>query len=494
MINRSARGDAGIIRLTSDRLHIHSGAQVATATSGLGNGGSLFITAQTANLSGSGLRRASGLFARGAGGNGGPIQVTARELNVTEGAQINSSTVGPGNGGFVTVQANRMSLTGSAPSGPSGIFSTVSGGGQGTAGQIELKGDQLFVGAGAQVATATSWSGNAGDILIDVGQVELVGQDENGPSGLISTSVLILPPPNVPVPPPSKTGEGGTIQVNADRLIVQDGAVINVSNLPTSVKSAALPGNGAVGNIEIQANSVLLNNGGALNATSRGGDRGNITINSSQNITLRNGSLINSNAEGSATGGNIQLKTPFLIGPALENSDITANATNNFGGRINVDAQNVLGIRPAAQLTPQSDITATSDLGGAFNGEVTVNELNTDPEQGVVNLPNDFIDRSQQLVQGCKSKQTNRFIVTGRGGVPMQATDLLNQSLAWQDLRSRGEVSSTGAMVQLPEVLPDRRIVDANQWIKTPGGLIQIIAQSTPNYASQMMSMTCAGS
>ncbi|MBE9031278.1 S-layer family protein [filamentous cyanobacterium LEGE 11480] len=497
VINRTATGDAGIITINTDSLNVSNGAQVVTATSGRGNSGSLAITAKSVNLDGSGVRRASGLFASGAGGNGGPITVTSDQLSITNGAQINSSTRGPGDGGIITIQATNSTITGIGPSGPSGIFSTVSGGGSGAAGAITLSGDQLFVGDGAQIATATSWSGDAGDITVRVKAVELAGGNPQSLGGLISTSVLILPPPNVPVPPPAQTGQGGTISVTADRLIVRDGAVINVSNLPTSSRSSALPGNGSVGNIAIQANSVLLDNGGTLTATSRGGDRGNITINGSQNVTLRNASLITGNADGTATGGNITINTPFLIGPALENSDITANSTNNFGGQVEINGQNVLGIRPAPQLTPASDITASSALGVQFNGDIRINTLNADPEQGVAELPNYLLDRAQQVAQTCAPNRASKFVITGRGGIPVRPTEQIDTALTWQDFRAINRTIRTGTIAQPPAAITPASIpqplIEATQWERTASGEIRIIAQTnSPQRDVIASALTCA--
>ncbi|OUC11572.1 MAG: hypothetical protein B0A82_27235 [Alkalinema sp. CACIAM 70d] len=500
VLNRTARGNAGTIAITTGALNVSNGAQIFTSTAGLGQGGMLKVKASTIDLNGTGLSRPSGLIASGAGGNGGPIQIEASQLNITGGAQINSSTIGPGKGGDISLQVTNTSMTGGATIGPSGVFSTVSGRGSGKGGQITISGDRLFVGDGAQIATATGWSGDAGDILINVGQVELAGQDPSRVGGLISTSVLQPPPPNVVAPLPATTGAGGTITLNVDRLIVRNGAVINVSNFPTSTQSTARPGNGPVGNIQIQANSILLNNGGTLNAASRGGDRGNIVINSNNNVTLRNRSLITTNSTGSATGGNIVISTPFLVGPALENSDITANASNNFGGRIEINAQNVFGLRPSLQLTPKSDITAISTLGVQFNGEIVINNLQADPDSGTPPLASNLLDRTQQITKACGFSENSSFIVTGRGGLPLQPTEQISSPLIWQDLQDfepqnvaiTNQLPSSKGQPKLP-VTDFPKLVQAVGWVRNAQGQVQLVAPTTDDPATlATASPTCA--
>jgi len=76
-------------------------------------------------------------------GNAGNVSIVARHLRVDGGAQIGSSTFGPGKGGTVTVQATEVSLEGATPdnSFPTGLFATAQGGaeGSGDAGAIVVE-------------------------------------------------------------------------------------------------------------------------------------------------------------------------------------------------------------------------------------------------------------------------------------------------------------------------------------------------------------------
>jgi large exoprotein involved in heme utilization and adhesion len=104
-----------------------------------------------------------------------------------------------------------------------------------------------------------------------------------------------------------------------------------------------------------------------ITAAAAGGDKGNITI-ESQDIQMRRGSAITTNATGASAGGNIIINTDTLA--ALENSDITANALNNRGGNVSINAQGIFGTEFRPQLTPNSDITATG-------AEATINRQRT---------------------------------------------------------------------------------------------------------------------
>ncbi len=450
VLNSWAEGNSGTIQVTAETLNISAGAQIGTRTDGIGKGGLLQVNAGTINLDSTGSDFQSGLVSGGAKGDGGLIQVTSQQLNIMGGAQINASARrGGGNGGNIVIQSVNTNIIGSSvdyedDTRPSGIFSTVGNGATGQAGSITLTGDRLSLAKGAQIATATSWSGDAGNINLTVKQIELIGGQSTNVGGIFSSSVL-QKPRSTSVPIPESTGKGGTILVVSDRLIVRDGAVINVSNFPTSSRSTAIPGNGAVGNIDIRSKSVLLDRGGTLTANSLGGDRGNIIINAPESLILRHGSRITTNALGQATGGNIFINSGFIVGPASENSDITANAIKGRGGNIQITTQGIFGLKYRDRLTPLSDITASSEFG--LNGTVQINYLGLDATSNLTELPRDITDSSRQISNVCRQAQNNRFIITGRGGLPHNPSNVQKASRTWKDFRG---IDPGTTLVNLP--------------------------------------------
>jgi large exoprotein involved in heme utilization and adhesion len=68
-----------------------------------------------------------------------------------------------------------------------------------------------------------------------------------------------------------------------------------------------------------------------------------------------------------------------------EDSNIIANAFKGRGGNINITTQGLFGIEFHPRLTPQSDITASSEFG--INGTVQINTPGIDPNRGLAQLP-----------------------------------------------------------------------------------------------------------
>ena len=115
---------------------------------------------------------------------------------------------------------------------------------------------------------------------------------------------------------------------------------------------------------------------------------------------LRRGSNITTDATGTATGGNIIIDTGVIA--ALEDSDISANAEDAKGGRVIIDAQGIIGTEFREKENPDtSEITATSRLGPKFSGTVEINTLDVDLSRGLVDLPAELMDASNQIAQGC---------------------------------------------------------------------------------------------
>jgi filamentous hemagglutinin family protein len=424
-VGSNATGNGGNVAITTQGLQATGGGTVSVNTFGLGNAGTLAINAQTIDLIGTSTGGIpSGVFAQvrtGAQGNGGSVAVTTQNLRVSEGATVSASTFGGGNAGTLVVKAADIEIWGTSAAGnPSGLSAQVEAGSTGQGNDLRVETDRLRIWNGGQIGTTTFSSGNAGNLTVQAGTVLLDGTAAATRSGLFASAV-------------AGTGDGGNLSVFADSLLIQNGAAIGVSNFQS--RNILPPGQGAAGNIQVDVRSLKLDQDGRITADSAGGSRGNITINATEATVLRHGSVISTNAQGSATGGNIFLTTPFLVVPALENSDITANAVSNRGGQVIVNARSLLGIQFQPQLTSQSDITASSALGAEFNGVVQINTPDVDPSRGLVSLPAAMIDPQSQVSAACERVQSNTFLITGRGGLPQDATQALRGGSVWTDLR-----------------------------------------------------------
>ena len=74
---------------------------------------------------------------------------------------------------------------------------------------------------------------------------------------------------------------------------------------------------------------------------------------------------ISTNARNRSNGGIHSIYTDAIV--TCETSKITANAQQALGGRVKIQAQAIFGTEFAPQLTPESDITASSEVGAEFS-------------------------------------------------------------------------------------------------------------------------------
>jgi filamentous hemagglutinin family protein len=474
IVERERTGQGGDIRVTTGSLLLTNGAVVSAETFARGNGGSIRITASdTLSFDGVGSNGASSGLLSGtrtpAIGNGGDITVTTGVLRIANGAVLSARTWNRYSGGNIIVDANNLALSG-----------------------------------GGQLLTTAYSSGSAGNITVNAAKgITISGSDPtfydrlaqlvdpsrldqaNAASGVFSDTIQI------PVPGLDATGDGGNIRITTQQLIIRNGGKLAVST----------EGSGDAGDIRVQANSIHLDTGARLDAETRSQKpnspegQGNIIL-LSQDLVLRNGSNITTNATGSATGGNITIDTEILA--ALENSNISANAQDSFGGRVIINAQGIFGTQFRLEETPESDITATSALGPQFSGTVQINTPDVDPNQGLARLPEAPVSQ-EQITQGCPADKENTFIVTGRGGLPPQPTEPLTSDAVWVDLDRpiQSYVNRSGSAVAVnPSSSEPLPLVEAQGWVINGKGEVILVAQAptvTPS-SSPLTLVTCHAS
>ena len=479
--NIDASGNnGGRIQVQGRNITLKDDSEISTNTEGNGSG-------ETLNIAATELLRISRsfLFAdvkKEATGSGGDLVVDSKHLLVSNRSLISISTFGLGNGGNLTIETTNFQVDD-----VSVIDITTFGLGNG--GDLTIETTNLQVYDGGQISAGTSGKGTAGNMEIKANLVELVGFRQSGnttaKSGLFASAL-------------QENGQGGNLSVTANRLIVRDGATINASNFfssdPENLKGRA--GIGAAGNININVPFIQLENQAIITANANAGDKGNINI-QSRNLQLRRGSVISTNAKNSANGGNINIDINTLL--ALENSDITANSEGSFGGKVTINAKGILGTQFQQELTPQSDITATSSLGASFNGVVNINTIAVDPSSGLVELPQALSDSSQKIKAGCAASIGNNFIVSGKGGLPQSPDDLFNGETTYTDLfdlvssnsKAPSNISNRKSIVSIEN--QKNQIVEATGWEVDANGDVVLVAkmrESTQKY-SEINSVTC---
>jgi large exoprotein involved in heme utilization and adhesion len=476
-------GNGSNIIINTNNLLLDGGQLLTDSDfNSIGNAGNIEITAKNVSLvSNDSLSRRSIISSGGIinfAGNSGDIKITTDNLLLTDGAAVTANSRGIGNGGVVDITAKSIFLDGSNSLFPSQIASSSFG--DGNAGDVKISTESLVLKDGGQINVETeSNKGNAGKISIRSNFIDIFGENSTYRSGLFANALV-------------GSGSGGNIEVvNSDRLIVRDGGAISASNFDDRSRTSLItPGTGILGNITINSSSILLNQGN-INIDSLGFSQGNINLNSSL-ILLRNGSKISTNALGSAAGGNITIKADFLTAIPFENSDITATAVSNFGGKVIVSAQGVFGFQFVERLTPLSDITASSPLGASqFNGLLESSATTTLIDNYDLTSINNLSVDNPQIVSACDRLRGNEFIITGRGGVPSDASKVISSQAIWRDLRlseipstqsnitSQTETNLVTTQSTRPVAIQPIPQIEAQGWEKDGNGRLKLLAYAT---------------
>ncbi|OCR02700.1 filamentous hemagglutinin [Oscillatoriales cyanobacterium USR001] len=487
----TSTGNAGNMNLSTPQLISRNGGVLATNPSltSQGKGGNLTVNADNVELSelSSGAPVPGGLFTVTLGaGDSGDLTVNARNLIVRNGAQVSASSAGKGQGGNLTVNAANVELSGVSADGRflSGLFTsssllTVAGQrGAASAGNLKVNADRLSVRNGAQISAATGGEGQAGNLTLNAKEsIEVSGFATGVDPSVESVSFGIVGDGILPTAIESNTsgrGQAGDLIIKTKQLTVRNGAEIGVRGT----------GTGRAGNLEIDALGVGLDNQGTISAATASGGGGDILVRANS-LQLRHHSNISTNA-GSADGGNITLDAGALA--ALENSDITANAIAGSGGRVVINTQGVFGtaFRPAE--TPESDITATSDLGAQFSGVVVINTPDINPGSGLVELPANVLDAASLTVLGCGGDRGNSFAISGRGGLPASPFDALTSDAVvvdWigpveatgnRESSSKAPVSNSEPSVNSQQ----SQLIEAQGWVIGADGKVELVA-AAPN-------------
>ncbi|WDD32955.1 filamentous hemagglutinin N-terminal domain-containing protein [Nostoc sp. UHCC 0926] len=541
-VNRGAVGKGGEIDITAGSLFLTNGAALILSTSGQGNAGNIFVqTKDSVSLAGSGTDIFSTVN-RGGVGKGGDIDISSRSFSVTGGAELAASTQGRGNAGNILVNATDFVELSGVASFPvledgraggfsSGLFTNTSEGASGQGGELGVttailrvsdgavlsarsqsgsKGGNITVNAnvlevinGGQLLTTAFNSGDAGNITVKVkDRITISGSDSTFSNRFNSVAKVFgeeqAKATIDPVRPEAglfantatgSSGNGGSIFIDPMRLVIAHGAGVAVDS----------QGTGKAGSLQVQAGFLTLDNKAFLSAIANSGQGGNIALTVQDMLLLRRQSQISTSADtakvgADVAGGNIDIDTKFLAAVPKENSDITANAFKGRGGNVNIKASGIFGIQRRERETPLSDITASSELG--INGTVQLSTPDVDPNRGLVELPTNLVDVSGQISQSCTlgSKQSaNSFVVTGRGGLPLNPTEPLRDSATlaeWVQLRAKPENPPKAQEQKQPtevltttQVSPAAPIVEAQGWIVDTNGDIVLVAQA-PNVNS----------
>ena len=402
-------GDISIY--AQDKISFDNLSFIETLSRRPGNAGNVTLQANNGDIS---LANGSIIFNTielGGIGNAGAINVTARNLSLTDGAQLQTlvrgasedgKQAGVGNAGDIKIQASgdvlfagsgNIDAGGNQGSFPSGVRSEVQPGASGNAGNINIQARSIFLSDSAEITSQNNSNGSAGVINLNaLDQVSLKNRSTISSDGELGLIFIGRSNPNTPSPIPSSididnstltttnsgTGFAGDIRINSrDQISISDSDIssqgrfgrILIGPDPNDQSSSPTPSS-------VQINSSNLRTD---NTTAPDENAGPININAGK-VVINKGEL-SSTTYGSGNAGDILVLASGSV-EFVDNalfSNVVAGATNTRSGDITINA-GFLSLEKGAQL--QSSVTGGQGKGGNVmlnvQGDLTIAGFNQD--------------------------------------------------------------------------------------------------------------------
>jgi filamentous hemagglutinin family protein len=481
-------GDAGKVEIEARQILLTNGGRINSSTSGTGRGGSILLTGiDTLTISGSSTDGvSSGILVNSSNaelanaGAAGNVEIEARQIVLTDGGQLGSDTYGTGQGGSVILKvADSLILTGSAS-----IIGASSAGTMtqaGNAGQITIQARQVTVTDGAQINSLTKGSGHSGTIHLQVSDtLTVTGQDAEG-----STSSISASSENAEL---DKAGNAGNLEIEARQVVLTQGGL-----------SSSTSGTGQGGSIILKVAENLTQTGSNIVTNSNGtmvqaGNAGQITIQARQ-VTLTDGSQVNSLTQGGGHGGTIHLQVADTLTATGQDakgnpSGIHASSNNEElekagnAGNLEIEARQIVltnggqlasdtsgtgqGGSIILKITDDLTMAGTNTEGGG--GTIAASSQSTKPQAG--NAGNVTIQARQvNLADGTQINSSTSG--GGQGGtIHLQVSETLTAS--GQDAKGYpSAIMARSANVELEKAGKAGRIeIESRQIVLTDGGQI----------------------
>ncbi|HET6514868.1 MAG TPA: filamentous hemagglutinin N-terminal domain-containing protein [Thermodesulfovibrionales bacterium] len=525
-----ASGNAANVEITAtDKFLVQSGFFIGSRTVSTGNGGDVTVHAHTVEVLNSGYIDASALQVQGnelkgnagkltvvaddvllsgknaqvgftglttqtqGAGNAGSLSVSAKTVQVLDGAEISAAVLGgPGQGLPVNVTADTIVVGGMSPDGNRANINTVLDGTQAsgkggdvsiTSHNLEVK-DSGFIGSFLQ----NNAPGNAGDVRISSDSIDISNRGFISAAGFLGTGnagnieitastikITGLKETSDPLQKDftglsalTNAGAGGDIRLKTGSLLLEDHGLISASSI----------GSGKGGNIDVSASTVNVSaNSGILSTAAASGNGGNITLQGGL-VTISGKSTISSESTGTANagditfrasdsvrviesvvtteaaksdGGNIKVEAGTMI--ELVNSTISSSVgggPQTIGGNVVVDSHHVVlndsriianafegkggNIRINADVflaSPESLVDASSALG--INGTVDIKAAIASISGTLVPIQSGFLRDEALLRDRCaeriRGERRSSLIVSGRDGMPISPGSVLPSTL-----------------------------------------------------------------
>ncbi|AFZ18067.1 two-partner secretion domain-containing protein [Allocoleopsis franciscana] len=500
----------GNVNVDAARLRLLNGGQLTADGIFDGNGGIVTIRVPEIEMDSTGIYGNSQISAsaiRSLGsiprGNAGKIEIQTGRLTARNGAQIIAATYGSGNAGEVTVRANEIELIGVAfgDKEASGFFANNQPGSTGGNGRIAINTGRLLARDGAGVFVASFNNQTSGEIRIQASDIALIGNAPSygcygsyGCGGLLARAL-------------EGTGNAGAIAIDTNRLLVQDGALIDVraatgngGNLniratdsmivsDRGIVSAVSTGIGAGGNIAINTKNLTVQNNSIVGTGSNNQDNaGSITVRNSESVTVSNRSVISSLFYGSGAGANLDIETGNLT--ISDGSGVlTSSAGQGNAGNLNVRAANSVNVINNGILSTGTLGTGaggnlaieTKNLNILTSGKVFTSSLDASTFDFSILDPNIYSPASVELIRNSvNAAAQGNFTQGNSGNLTVTATDSVNVATnGLLSTQAYGKASAGNLAVTTGQLtLQDAGTISTTSFGEGFGGNIQLQANS----------------
>lgn len=467
------------IFLSANNYILSDFAAISTLNFSEGKGGDINVSAQN-NLLILGKSPAPLVFSPSyittftSSGDAGDVKAEGKLLNITGGGLISSnatssSPLSTGDTGNIKISFEQISISGGSPIkfapnlpisfNPSVIGTTSAS--SGDAGDVALKATNLFLYDGGRINSTTNNKGDAGDIEIDVKNSLVIAGQIPGSDNFRDSSQIVSSSEtpneffrvlfNLPELP---SGKSGSININAQSLVIENGGLVNVRN----------DGPNDAGEININSRNVNVSNG-QISATTNGGDGGNVILD--VDFVLLKDALLSASALKLGKGGNISADANLFV--ALGESSLTAEAEKGQGGNITIAGKAVF-------LGPDVDVSVSSDAGLQASGTFKIVVKETDLDEATTPAPD--VVTTPKVSSVCNpSGKVSEFVVLGSGGLQKDPESQSSSFLNW-GVESSDFATTTSKV----ELLPKASFVEAKGWQRLEDGKVKLTA--TPQDSS----------
>ncbi len=305
-------GAAGDIVLQGQTITVNN-ASINANTEASGRGANIEIKASgSAAFDDTFVYLNSSSFAPDAG-QSGDMRVQAENISLTSNSIFNAGVMGGSNGSHIRLQASADIVLDNYSHLYADTFL-----GTGNGGTVFMQGHNISLNNGAFIDTTTKNIGDAGNIDIRASGTLFLGGDDIGDDSPAKGRSSTLASGTFPlVENRDLIGQGGSIDIQAQDLVMRDGALIYNGSL------SLLPGgkSGDAGRVTINVADAIhisgvnpygeIDKGFAsgiyLNSIGEGAGRGGELLVSAGSVTLEQGAMVISNTDSAALGGTINM-------------------------------------------------------------------------------------------------------------------------------------------------------------------------------------------